>query len=91
MAYAGVVSVALSIWLIQSQQHSSEQVLALQQKFEKLEQGVNSFAEVQNKVRQEQPGRKPEQLEQITYDVLGKQLGIDPVTLRNQLRALLRN
>jgi serine/threonine protein kinase len=80
-----LVSVALSIWLIQSQQHSSEQLLALQQKFEKLEQGVNSFAEVQNKVRQEQPGQKPEQLEQITYDVLGKQLGIDPVTLRNQL------
>jgi hypothetical protein len=42
-----LVSVALSIWLLQSQQHSSEQLLALQQKFEKLEQGVNSFAEVQ--------------------------------------------
>ena len=80
-----LVSVALSIWLLQSQQHSNEQLLALQRKFEKLEQGVNSFAEVQNKVRQEQPGQKPEQLEQITYDVLGKQLGIDPVTLRNQL------
>jgi serine/threonine protein kinase len=80
-----LVSVALSIWLLQSQQHSNEQLLALQQKFEKLEQGVNSFAEVQNKVRQEQPGQKPEQLEQTTYDVLGKQLGIDPVTLHNQL------
>jgi serine/threonine protein kinase len=80
-----LVSVALSIWLLQSQQHSSEQLLALQQKFEKLEQGVNSFAEVQNKVRQEQPGQKPEQLEQTTYDVLGKQLGIDPVKLRNEL------
>jgi serine/threonine protein kinase len=80
-----LVSVALSVWLLQSQQHSKEQLQALQQKFEKLEQGVNSFAEVQNKVRQEQPGQKPEQLEQITYDVLSKQLGIDPVTLRNQL------
>ncbi len=80
-----LVSVALSIWLLQSQQHSSEQLLALQQKFEKLEQGVNSFAEVQNKVRQEQPGQKPEQLEQTTYDVLGKQLGIDAVKLRNEL------
>jgi serine/threonine protein kinase len=80
-----LVSVALSIWLLQSQQHSNEQLQALQEKFEKLQQGVNSFAEVQNKVRQEQPGQKPDELEQRTYVELSKELGLDPATLRQQL------
>ena len=87
-----VLSVALSIWLLQSQQHSydqqrqtNEQLQALQEKFDKLQQGVNSFAEVQNKVRQEQPGQKPEELEQRTYEELGKQLGLDPAKLKEQL------
>jgi tetratricopeptide (TPR) repeat protein len=69
---------ALSIWLLQSQQ-------ALQEKFDKLQQGVNNFAQVQNKVRQEQPGQKPEQIEQRTYEELGKQLGLDAATLKEQL------
>jgi hypothetical protein len=67
-----LVSVALSTWLLQVQQHSNQQLLALQRKFEKLEQGVNSFAEAQNKVRQEQPGQKADQLEERTYQELGK-------------------
>ena len=73
-----VLIVALSIWLLQGQQ-------ALQEKFDKLQQGVNQFAEVQNKVRQEQPGQKPEELEQRTYEQLGKQLGLDAATLKEQL------
>src|SRR5580700_5103195 len=71
-----VLSVGLSLWVLQSQQHSSEQqqqtnqqLEALQAKFDKLKQGVSAFAEVQNKVRQEQPGQKPEELEQHTYEV----------------------
>ena len=73
-----VLIFALSIWLLRGQQ-------ALQEKFDKLQQGVNSFAEVQNKVRQEQPGQKPEEIEQRTYHELGKQLGLDPATLKEQL------
>jgi tetratricopeptide (TPR) repeat protein len=94
-----VFSVTLSIWLLQGQynaneqqkqanqqqQQTNQQLQALQEKVEKLQQGVNNFAEVQNKVRQEQPGQKPEEIEQRTYEVLGKQLGIDAATLKEQL------
>ena len=87
-----VLSVALSVWLLQSQQYSNEQqhqtnqqLQVLQEGLNKLQQGVNSFAEVQNKVREEQPGQKPEQLEQRTYEELGKRLGLDSVTLKEQL------
>jgi tetratricopeptide repeat protein/uncharacterized protein DUF4062 len=73
-----VLIVALSIWLVEGQR-------ALQEKFDKLQQGVNSFAEVQNKVRQEQPAQKPEELERRTYEQLGKQLGLDAATLKQQL------
>ncbi|MFY9984164.1 MAG: tetratricopeptide repeat protein [Chthoniobacterales bacterium] len=73
-----VLIFALSIWLLRGQQ-------ALQEKFDKLQQGVNSFAEVQNKVRRDQAGQKPEEIEQRTYEVLGKQLGIDAATLKEQL------
>jgi tetratricopeptide (TPR) repeat protein len=73
-----VLIVALSIWIVEGQR-------ALQEKVDKLQQGVNSFAEVQNKVRQEQPGQKPEEIEQRTYDELGKQLGLSAATLKEQL------
>jgi tetratricopeptide (TPR) repeat protein len=73
-----VLIVALSIWLLQGQH-------ALQEKFDKLQQGVNSFAEIQNKLRQEQPGQKAAEIEQGTYEVLAKQLGIDAATLKEQL------
>jgi TolA-binding protein len=84
--------VALSIWLLQGQlytnqqqQQTNQQLQAIQEKFDKLQQGVNSFVQVQNQVRQEQPGQKPEELEERTYEELGKQLGIDATTLKEQL------
>ncbi|MGA7129709.1 MAG: tetratricopeptide repeat-containing protein [Chthoniobacterales bacterium] len=58
---------------------------ALQARLDKLQEGVNSFAEVQSKVSREQPGQKSEQLEDRTYEELGKQLGLDPVALKEQL------
>jgi serine/threonine protein kinase len=88
LALAGlllILSVALSVWLSLNQQHSNEQLQALQVKFEKMQEGVDSFAEVQNKVRQEQPGQKPEEVEQRTYEELGKELGLDPSMLKKQL------
>jgi tetratricopeptide (TPR) repeat protein len=80
-----IILVALSIWLLQGQLHTNQQLQALEGKFEKLQQGINSFAEVQNKVRQEQPRQKAAEIEQRTYEVLGKQLGIDAATLKEQL------
>jgi tetratricopeptide (TPR) repeat protein len=80
-----VVSVGLSVWLLQSQQSSDKQMQSLQEKFDKLQEGVNAFAEVQNRVRQEQPGQKPAEIEQRTYEILGKQLGLDPAMLKAQL------
>src|SRR5258708_16480853 len=65
-----VLIFALSIWLLRGQQ-------ALQEKFDKLQQGVNSFAEVQNKVRQEQPRQKPPGNEQPPYQKHRKQLRTD--------------
>ena len=90
-----VVTVGLSIWLLQSQQHANEQqkqtnqhLQALETKFEKLQQGVSSFAEVQDNLRQEQPGQKPAELEQRTYEELGKKLGLDPAVLKEELPRL---
>jgi tetratricopeptide (TPR) repeat protein len=83
-----VLSVALTTWLLQTQRHSNEQLQVVQEKLEKLQQGVNLFAEVQNKVRQEQPGQKPDQVEQQTYVELGKELGLDPAVLKEQLPRL---
>jgi tetratricopeptide (TPR) repeat protein len=87
-----VLSVGLSVWLVESQQHSNvqqqhtnEQLQTLQAKFDKLEQGVSAFAAVQNQVRQAQPGQKPDELEERTYEELGKKLGLSPNALREQL------
>jgi hypothetical protein len=87
-----VAIAGLSIWLLQSQQHSNEeqrqandQLQTLQAKFDKLEQGITAFAAVQNQVRQTQPGQKPEELEHRTYVELGKELGVDATTLKEQL------
>jgi tetratricopeptide (TPR) repeat protein len=87
-----VLLVGLSALLLQSQQHSnqeqrraSDQLEALQARFDKLEQGVTAFAAVQNQVRQTRPGQKPEELERRTYEQLSKDLGIDAATLKQEL------
>jgi tetratricopeptide (TPR) repeat protein len=87
-----LVSVGLSVWLLKSQhqanqqqQQANQRLDALQARLDKLQEGVNSFAEVQNKVSRELPNQKPEQVENRTYEELGKQLGLDPVALKEQL------
>jgi len=86
-----VLSVALSVWVLQSQHHASEQqeqtnqrLQVLQERLDKLQHGVNSFAEVQNRLRRG-PDEKPDQLEERTYQELGKLLGLDPAALKEQL------
>ena len=44
-----------------------------------------AFAEVQHKLHGEQPDQKPDQLEERTYQELGKLLGLDPKALKEQL------
>ena len=87
-----VLTVGLCVWLLQSQQHANKQqketnkhLQSLEAKVEKLQQGVNVFAEVQDNLRQQQPGQKPDELEQRTYEELGKKLGLDPGILREEL------
>jgi tetratricopeptide (TPR) repeat protein len=87
-----LVSVGLSLWLLKSQhqanqqqQQANQRLDALQARLDKLQEGVNSFAEVQNKVSRERPNQKPEQVENRTYEELGKQLGLDPAALKEQL------
>jgi tetratricopeptide (TPR) repeat protein len=80
-----VLIAGLSIWLVESQQHSSRQLETLEEKFDKLQQGVNSFAAVQNQLHEEQPEQKADQLEQRTYEKLGSELGVDPKVLKAQL------
>jgi tetratricopeptide (TPR) repeat protein len=87
-----ILIAALCVWLLEGQQHSSEQQRQTNQQLQelketvaKLQQGVNSYADVQNQVRQEQPGGKPGEIEQRTYEELGKKLGIAPATLKDQL------
>jgi tetratricopeptide (TPR) repeat protein len=86
------VSVGLSLWLLQSQdqanqrqQQANQRLEALQTRLDKLQEGVNSFAEVQHKLHGEQPDQKPDQLEERTYQELGKLLGLDPKALKEQL------
>jgi tetratricopeptide (TPR) repeat protein len=86
-----VLSVGLSVWVLKGQRQANEeqrqtnqQLLAKVDKILLL-QGVNAYADVQNKVRQEQPKQKPEEIEERTYEELGKQLGIDPKTLKEEL------
>src|ERR1700733_4528823 len=87
-----VLTVGLSVWLLQGQQHANEQqkktnehLQSLEAKFEKLQQGVNVFAEVQDNLRQQQPGQKPDELEERTYEELGKKLGLDAGVLKEEL------
>jgi len=93
-----VLIVGLSIWLLQGQRHATEEQRhaseeqrqvneQLQAKVDKLLllQGVDTYAEVQNKVRQEQPKEKPGEIEERTYEELGKRLGLDAKTLKERL------
>jgi tetratricopeptide (TPR) repeat protein len=80
-----VMIVALCVLFLASQRHAEEQMRALQSKVDKLQKGVESFVDAQNKVRQWEVSQKPDQLDRATYEELGRELGIDPVVLEKQL------
>jgi len=80
-----VVTIVLWVWFLENQQHSEEEMRALQSKVDKLEKGVESFVDAQNKVRQQEANQKPDQLDRATYEELGRELKIDPVVLEKQL------
>lgn len=83
-----VASVGLTAWLLQSQRHSNQELQVLQQRLDKIQQGVNAFAEVQNHVRLEQPGRRQAEIDERTYEELSRQLGIDVKTLKEKLPSI---
>jgi eukaryotic-like serine/threonine-protein kinase len=83
-----VITIALGVLFFESQRHSEEQMRALQLKVDKLEKGVESYVDAQNKVRQQETSQKPDQLDRATYEELGRELGIDPVVLEKQLPRL---
>lgn len=88
-----VLSVSLGIWLLQRQQAASKQIAetnqrlaAVNDKMEKLlKQGVMTYAEVETKIRKQQPNGKSVEIEDSTYTELAKQLGVDPALLRAKL------
>jgi eukaryotic-like serine/threonine-protein kinase len=80
-----VITAGLSVLFFESQRHSEEQMSALQSKVDKLEKGVESYVDAQNKVRQQEASQKPDQLDRATYEELGRELQIDPVALEKQL------
>jgi tetratricopeptide (TPR) repeat protein len=55
-----------------------------------LEQGIAQFVSTEAKVRQAQPGQKPQEIEERTYEDLSKTLGIDVKTLRENLPQFAR-
>ena len=80
-----VLALALGAFFWERQRHSEEEMQALQSKVEKLEKGVESFVDAQNKVRQQETNQKPDQLNRDTYVELAKKLGVDPAGLEKQL------
>jgi tetratricopeptide (TPR) repeat protein len=64
---------------------TSRDLVAVKEELQKWQQIINKFPSVEVQVRQEQPEQKPAEVEERTYAQLGKQLGVDPKTLREKL------
>ena len=73
------------VWIKSGQRQQNQQLNAMKEEMAKLRQGVTQYAEVQSKVRQEQPGQNAAEMQQRTYDELAKQLGVDPKLLQEKL------
>ena len=80
-----VILVGAVVWIKSGQRQQSQQLNAMKEEMAKLRQGVTQYAEVQNKVRQEQPGQNAAEVQQRAYDELAKQLGVDPKLLQEKL------
>jgi len=84
------VCVALGALLVKSGHDTEQKLTVLQEEMAKLRQGVNQFATVQAQVQVQQPGQKPEQFEDRTYEELARQLGVDAKKLRAELPSFAR-
>jgi tetratricopeptide (TPR) repeat protein len=93
---AGVVALLILIaglvsWVIKHEVKLGREQVAMNAKMDKiLEQGIAQFVSTEAKVRQAQPGQKPQEIEERTYEDLSKTLGIDVKTLRENLPQFAR-
>jgi len=82
--------VGLGVWQMKSGSEVSEKLTKLEGEMAKLREAVSLFAPVQARVLREEPGTKPDQIEDKVYEALAAQLGVDPKRLRTELPALAR-
>jgi hypothetical protein len=81
-----VLSVALGLWVLRGQRETALKVDQLTVEMQKLlRQGVAEYPSIDVKVRQARPNADPSVTQDEIYNELGKQLGIDPRTLREKL------
>jgi tetratricopeptide (TPR) repeat protein len=64
---------------------TSRDLVAVKEELRKWQQIIDRFPSVEVQVRQEELEQKPTEIEERTYAELGKQLGVDPKTLREKL------
>jgi hypothetical protein len=81
-----VLSVALGLWVLRGQRETALKVDKMTVEMQKLlRQGVAEYPRIDVQVRQARPNADPSVTQEEIYDELGKQLGVDPRTLREKL------
>ena len=81
-----ILSVGLGLWILRGQRETALKVDQMTVEMQKLlRQGVAEYPRIDVKVRQAQPNADPSVMQDEIYDELGKQLGVDPRTLREKL------
>jgi tetratricopeptide (TPR) repeat protein len=88
-----LISVGLGLWLLRSQQQTTQKVVetqtavvAMTQEMTKLREGILQYPKVEAQVRESQPEQQdPAALQEKVYETLGKQLEVDPKVLREKL------
>jgi tetratricopeptide (TPR) repeat protein len=93
-----LISVGLGLWLLRSQQQTTQRVAETQhavatmtQEMTKLREGILKYPRVEAEVRQSQTEENPTAVQEKVYDTLGKELGVDPKVLREKLPEVAAN
>src|ERR1051326_1532998 len=92
-----VLLVGLVVWVVRKETQTQEKesqtqqtVAALQNEMKKMREGIAQYSSTETKVREAQPGQKPEEIEERTYADLAKTLGVDAKVLREKLPAFAK-
>jgi eukaryotic-like serine/threonine-protein kinase len=88
---------AISSWMFVREKAARQRAAAaeraqtqLRQQITLLRQGVDHFLQTEAKVREEQPGQKPSEVEEKTYRALAQRFGVDGGELREKLPEMAR-